>query len=104
MAAIYDRFMRESEQACLVGWREELLAGGNGEVLEIGAGTGGNLPHYPEGGTRLVRGGAWGAGADRASVEATGGQLPSDAADRRGALPRRLRGGAGDRREHAQGD
>jgi ubiquinone/menaquinone biosynthesis C-methylase UbiE len=54
MAAIYDRFMRESEQACLVGWREELLAGVNGEVLEIGAGTGANLPHYPEGVTRLV--------------------------------------------------
>jgi ubiquinone/menaquinone biosynthesis C-methylase UbiE len=33
--------------------RPEALAGARGEVLEIGFGTGLNLPHYPEGVTRL---------------------------------------------------
>ena len=46
MAAIYDRFMRNSEQACLQAWRAELLRDAKGDVLEIGAGTGANLPHY----------------------------------------------------------
>jgi len=46
MSAIYDRFMRGAEDACLRAWREELLAGASGQVLEIGAGTGANLAHY----------------------------------------------------------
>ena len=54
MAAIYDRFMRDSERACLVAWRAELLAGVAGDVLEIGAGTGASLPHYGPAVTRLV--------------------------------------------------
>lgn len=49
MAAVYDLVMRETEEACLKGWREELLAGVSGEVLEVGAGTGANLAHYPLG-------------------------------------------------------
>jgi ubiquinone/menaquinone biosynthesis C-methylase UbiE len=49
LAAIYDRFMRESEDACLAGWRRELLGNVEGRVLEIGAGTGANLAHYPPG-------------------------------------------------------
>ncbi|MBL8721134.1 MAG: class I SAM-dependent methyltransferase [Myxococcales bacterium] len=49
MAAIYDWFMRDAEQACLAGWRAELLADLRGEVLDVGAGTGANLAHYPEG-------------------------------------------------------
>jgi SAM-dependent methyltransferase len=53
-AAIYDPFMRKTEQAGLAGWRAELLATAAGEVLEIGAGTGANLPHYPASVTRLV--------------------------------------------------
>jgi ubiquinone/menaquinone biosynthesis C-methylase UbiE len=47
MASIYDRFMRPSEEACLSIWRKELLASVTGQVLEIGAGTGINLDHYP---------------------------------------------------------
>jgi ubiquinone/menaquinone biosynthesis C-methylase UbiE len=47
LAAIYDRLMKETEEACLAGWRAELLKDLCGEVLEIGAGTGANLRHYP---------------------------------------------------------
>ncbi len=46
MARIYDRFMAATEQACLARWRGELLADLQGEVLEVGAGTGANLPYY----------------------------------------------------------
>jgi len=53
-AALYDRVMRGSEEACLVGWRRELLAGLSGAVLEIGAGTGATLALYPPAVTRLV--------------------------------------------------
>jgi ubiquinone/menaquinone biosynthesis C-methylase UbiE len=54
MASMYDRFMRRSEAACLDRWREDLLRDLRGEVLEVGAGTGVNLPHYRNGVTRLV--------------------------------------------------
>jgi SAM-dependent methyltransferase len=54
MSAIYDRFMESSERACRTAWRAELLAGLEGDVLEIGAGTGLNLPHYPRTLSRLV--------------------------------------------------
>jgi ubiquinone/menaquinone biosynthesis C-methylase UbiE len=54
MAAIYDRFMRGSEEACLDAWRGELLGSAAGDVLEIGAGTGANLGHYGEAVERLV--------------------------------------------------
>ncbi len=53
LAAIYDRFMGGVEEACLRDWRAELLGGLSGEVLEVGAGTGLNLPHYPAAVTRL---------------------------------------------------
>jgi SAM-dependent methyltransferase len=46
MAAIYDRFMRETERACGHEWRRALLGDLRGDVLEIGAGTGRNLDHY----------------------------------------------------------
>ncbi|MEZ4293521.1 MAG: methyltransferase domain-containing protein [Polyangiaceae bacterium] len=54
MSLIYDRFMSNVEEACLVEWRADLLRDLAGEVLEIGAGTGANLPHYPRAVTRLV--------------------------------------------------
>jgi ubiquinone/menaquinone biosynthesis C-methylase UbiE len=47
-AAAYDPFMRKSERACLRDWREELLAPLSGRVIEIGAGTGANVAHYPK--------------------------------------------------------
>lgn len=54
MAAIYDWSTRGSEEACLRQWRAELLSGLEGRVLEVGAGTGVNIPHYPSGLDRLV--------------------------------------------------
>ena len=54
VAAIYDRWMRASEEACLIQWRRELLRNLVGEVLEVGAGTGAMLPHYPSTIRRLV--------------------------------------------------
>jgi SAM-dependent methyltransferase len=54
MATLYDRFMSGMEEACGRAWRAELLGGLAGEVLEVGAGTGINLPHYPPEVTRLV--------------------------------------------------
>jgi ubiquinone/menaquinone biosynthesis C-methylase UbiE len=54
LSAIYDPFMRSSEEACLQTWRKELLAEVTGETIEIGAGTGANLPHYTPSVTRLA--------------------------------------------------
>lgn len=47
LAWIYDPFMRGSEEASLRAWRAELVGALAGDVLEIGAGTGANLPLYP---------------------------------------------------------
>lgn len=52
---VYDRCLAGTESAGLGAWRRELLADLQGaEVLELGAGTGANLPHYPPGLARLV--------------------------------------------------
>jgi ubiquinone/menaquinone biosynthesis C-methylase UbiE len=45
-APVYDRMSRSSEEAGLGELRRSLLADATGRVLEIGAGTGVNLPHY----------------------------------------------------------
>jgi ubiquinone/menaquinone biosynthesis C-methylase UbiE len=54
MSGLYDRFMRQSEAACLDRWRGELLHDLAGSVLEVGAGTGATLAQYPDAVTRLV--------------------------------------------------
>lgn len=46
-AATYDRFMAKSEREGLSERRRELIAQADGQVIEIGAGTGHNLEHYP---------------------------------------------------------
>lgn len=46
MAAVYDPVMAATEEACLGEWRAELLDLADGEVLEIGSGTGVNAPYY----------------------------------------------------------
>lgn len=53
-AAVYDRMNAPVEEAG--GWelRRELLSAAEGATLEIGAGTGVNLEHYPTAVTRLV--------------------------------------------------
>jgi ubiquinone/menaquinone biosynthesis C-methylase UbiE len=48
-AATYDRLMAGSEKAGLRSHREALLAQARGDVLEIGGGTGANLPFYGDG-------------------------------------------------------
>src|SRR5205823_13118797 len=53
-AALYDRMMAEAEKAGLSAHRQTLLAGARGRVLEIGGGTGANLPFYPDSVTELV--------------------------------------------------
>ena len=45
-AMTYDRQIAKVEKAGLRAWREGLLAGAAGQVLEIGAGTGSNLRFY----------------------------------------------------------
>lgn len=46
-AAIYEPFLWLGEKRGMAERRRRLLAGAGGRVLEIGAGTGLNLPHYP---------------------------------------------------------
>jgi ubiquinone/menaquinone biosynthesis C-methylase UbiE len=45
-ALTYDRQMAKTEKAGLRSFREGLLAGASGDVLEIGGGTGANLSRY----------------------------------------------------------
>ena len=53
-ALIYDPLLWWAEKAGMSERRRRLLRSARGSVLEIGAGTGLNLPHYPEGIDRLV--------------------------------------------------
>lgn len=53
VAASYDRFTTKLEVGLMRKVRSQLLCGLAGPVLEIGAGTGANLAHYPESVTRL---------------------------------------------------
>ena len=46
-AALYDLIGRRAERGPMGARRRELLREVSGRVLEIGAGTGANLPHYP---------------------------------------------------------
>jgi SAM-dependent methyltransferase len=46
-AAAYDRMTAPMERKVLAAKRRQLLARARGHVLEIGAGTGANLAHYP---------------------------------------------------------
>ena len=53
-AATYDRMLAETEEAGMRERRRELLAEASDRTLELGAGTGLNLEHYPEAVTELV--------------------------------------------------
>jgi ubiquinone/menaquinone biosynthesis C-methylase UbiE len=53
-AATYDLFNGPAERAGLREQRRDLLAQATGATIEIGAGTGLNLPHYPPAVTRLA--------------------------------------------------
>jgi ubiquinone/menaquinone biosynthesis C-methylase UbiE len=54
VVAVYDHVMQGMEDAGVGGWRRDLLAPLEGSVLEIGAGTGANLPFFPPTVTSLV--------------------------------------------------
>jgi SAM-dependent methyltransferase len=53
-AGMYDRFLQKFEAAGLANKRAEMLAPARGRTLELGAGTGLNLAHYPATVTELV--------------------------------------------------
>jgi ubiquinone/menaquinone biosynthesis C-methylase UbiE len=53
-ARFYDRLLAGTEDAGLAEMRDALLATASGRVLELGAGTGLNLPHYTDAVTELV--------------------------------------------------
>jgi ubiquinone/menaquinone biosynthesis C-methylase UbiE len=53
-AAVYDRMASVGERAGMADMRAELLREASGRTLEIGAGTGLNLPHYTQAVTELV--------------------------------------------------
>jgi ubiquinone/menaquinone biosynthesis C-methylase UbiE len=53
-AALYDTVGKGSEEAGVREERRQLLAGAQGATIEIGAGTGLNMQHYPDAVTRLV--------------------------------------------------
>ena len=76
-AAMYDRMLASTERDCLGAHRQALLADATGDVLEIGGGTGANLPYY---------------GADVRSLTITEPERadgpPPAAADRRAAARR----------------
>jgi SAM-dependent methyltransferase len=53
-AALYDRLTARAERAGLADLRADVIAPAAGRTLEVGAGTGANAPHYPEGVTEVV--------------------------------------------------
>jgi ubiquinone/menaquinone biosynthesis C-methylase UbiE len=53
-AAMYDHIMSSIEKDGLSAHREQLIATATGDVLEIGGGTGANLPFYGEGVSTLT--------------------------------------------------
>ena len=53
-ARLYDPFLWFAEKTGFSRWRKRIVGQVSGSVLELGAGTGLNLDHYPEGLERLV--------------------------------------------------
>jgi ubiquinone/menaquinone biosynthesis C-methylase UbiE len=53
-AALYDRFTARLEQEVLSAHRRRVLQHARGQVLDVGAGTAANLPHYPSGVEQVV--------------------------------------------------
>jgi len=53
-ARFYARVLARNEPDELRAYRQELLAGLHGRVVELGSGPGGNFPHYPSSVTEVV--------------------------------------------------
>jgi len=53
-ARFYTHVLARNEPAELRAYRDELLAGLSGRVVEVGAGAGANFPHYPDTVTEVV--------------------------------------------------
>jgi len=53
-AGLYDRFLAKVEKEGLALKRAEMVAPAYGRTIELGTGTGLNLPHYPDAVTELV--------------------------------------------------
>jgi ubiquinone/menaquinone biosynthesis C-methylase UbiE len=53
-ARFYTHVLARNEPAELRAYRDELLAGLSGRVVEVGAGSGANFPHYPDTVTEVV--------------------------------------------------
>ena len=89
-AAGYDTFQARMEREFFGKIRHDMLAGASGRVVEIGSGTGANLPHYPrtieelvctepeEPMARRLREKAAGSGLPVRVVEAPAEELPFD--------------------------
>lgn len=54
MVKFYDRMMQDAEDKGLREWRASLLKDVSGDVLELGAGTGANLPFYSQAVKQLI--------------------------------------------------
>lgn len=82
-ARVYNRCMADTEDAGLRDRRRELLAAATGRTVELGAGTGVNLAHYPEAVGELVLTEPFPPMAkqlrERAGEEATVIEAPADA-------------------------
>ena len=80
-ASLYDGLMKRPEQQGLRQWRADLLQQARGHVLEIGPGTGANLPHYPRAVQKLTLVEPNGAMADIIDVETYTGSGPVEFID-----------------------
>lgn len=78
-AAMYDRFMAASEKAGMRDKRRSLLEAASGTVMEIGAGTGVNIPLYGDRVEKLVLTEAEEPMLKRLKDRATGTSLPVEA-------------------------
>jgi ubiquinone/menaquinone biosynthesis C-methylase UbiE len=81
-AAVYDRFMADTERAGMEDRRRELIAGARGRTVELGAGTGLNVKHYPDAVSELTLTEPFppmaGRLRDRAGAGATVVEAPAD--------------------------
>lgn len=74
----YDFFLRQSEEAGLRERRADLLSQSRGRTLEVGAGTGLNLPHWPDAVTDLVLTEPFGPMADQLRAKVAAGDRKAE--------------------------